>query len=220
MEKGEKKEREVVKRLQHYVWRAPSIKQVFEKGRQREKVSTKYLKECWEERGARPEGDKAVSRTPRQLLCHWIRLPRHSCVSLLVLICAPVHLRLGLALLTFQSGLPLFTVQRGRWQRRDGRCDVWRLPGEPSLACQHAGRRPEPQRLARLQGRRRINSRNWRISVPMCRFFKLLSWDSKHPKMRGCFESDFETGLYLYLGNHPQAILQTQVPFNTVTASG
>lgn len=27
-------------------WRAPSIKQVFEKGRQREKVSAKYLKEC------------------------------------------------------------------------------------------------------------------------------------------------------------------------------
>lgn len=43
----------------------PSIKQVFEKGRQREKVSAKYLKECREERGARPEGDKAVSRTLR-----------------------------------------------------------------------------------------------------------------------------------------------------------
>lgn len=58
-------EREAVRRLQHYVWRAPSIKQVFEKGRQREKVSAKYLKECREERGARPEGDKAVSRTLR-----------------------------------------------------------------------------------------------------------------------------------------------------------
>lgn len=44
---------------------APSIKQVFEKGRQREKVSAKYLKECREERGARPGGDKAVSRTLR-----------------------------------------------------------------------------------------------------------------------------------------------------------
>lgn len=43
---GEGKKREAVKRLQHYVWRAPSIKQVFEKGRQREKVSAKYLKEC------------------------------------------------------------------------------------------------------------------------------------------------------------------------------
>lgn len=33
-------------RLLQYVWRAPGIKQVFEKGRQREKVSAKYLKEC------------------------------------------------------------------------------------------------------------------------------------------------------------------------------
>ncbi|KAI4818915.1 hypothetical protein KUCAC02_004205, partial [Chaenocephalus aceratus] len=56
----------------HIGWRAPSIKQVFEKGRQREKVSAKYLKECGEERGARPEGDKAVSRTLSRVLCLWI----------------------------------------------------------------------------------------------------------------------------------------------------
>ncbi len=40
------REREAARRLQHDGWRAPSIKQVFEKGRQREKVSAKYLKEC------------------------------------------------------------------------------------------------------------------------------------------------------------------------------
>lgn len=43
---GREREREAVRRLQRDGWRAPSIKQVFEKGRQREKVSAKYLKEC------------------------------------------------------------------------------------------------------------------------------------------------------------------------------
>lgn len=45
-EKDRESEREAVRGLQHDGWRAPSIKQVFEKGRQREKVSAKYLKEC------------------------------------------------------------------------------------------------------------------------------------------------------------------------------
>lgn len=40
------KERQKERSLQRDGWRAPSIKQVFEKGRQREKVSAKYLKEC------------------------------------------------------------------------------------------------------------------------------------------------------------------------------
>lgn len=77
------REREAVRRLQHYVWRAPSIKQVFEKGRQREKVSAKYLKECREERGAQPEGDKAVSRTLRPAPVPLDRVtPARMCVCL------------------------------------------------------------------------------------------------------------------------------------------
>lgn len=68
---------------------AASIKQAFEKGRQREKVSAKYLKECGEERGARLRGDKAVSCTLRLLLCHWIRLllGRLLCVSVCPCVC-------------------------------------------------------------------------------------------------------------------------------------
>lgn len=84
-------EREAVRRLQHYVWRAPSIKQVFEKGRQREKVSAKYLKECREERGARPEGDKAVSRTLRPAPVSLDRVTLLAFACACVFVCA--HLR-------------------------------------------------------------------------------------------------------------------------------
>lgn len=74
---------------------APSIKQVFEKGRQREKVSAKYLKECREERGARPEGDKAVSRTLRTAPVSLAQVTAasvlHAHISCSVCVCACVR---------------------------------------------------------------------------------------------------------------------------------
>lgn len=77
---------------------AASIKQAFEKGRQREKVSAKYLKECGEERGARLRGDKAVSCTLRLLLCHWIRLLLGRllvCLCVHVCVCMQSSVRFG-----------------------------------------------------------------------------------------------------------------------------
>lgn len=116
------------------------------------------------------------------------------------------------ALLTFRSGLSTFMVQWGRWQSHDGRGCVWRLRGEPMLVWQDQVKRHEPQHQARrVKGKERNDKvpifllKN--ILVPMSCFFKLFFWASKHLKRRGCFESDFKSGLYLCVGNHPLAIL-------------